>query len=240
MNKFFMIVGAPKCGTTSLSNWLRQHPDICMANPNEPRFFEWEYPYGLDWYFDKYYSSQEYYDKKFIGEARTRNLLIPYVPERIERTMGSDTKIIICTRDPVSRFFSEWKHWRSMRPGREILSAAEAFELNKSTFDLDYFDSEERWSSQLDPMGGPYRRMYLEAGYPRYYGMKYYMPRFEVLYVDLSSIAGESQIAYNRVLNFLGAEPHKPVFNHMRKGVNYAFELSLVADVRDFYDNHSI
>jgi hypothetical protein len=33
------IVGAPKCGTTSLHYWLSQHPEIFMSEPKEPKFF---------------------------------------------------------------------------------------------------------------------------------------------------------------------------------------------------------
>jgi hypothetical protein len=35
----FFIVGAPKCGTTSLNYYLQQHPDIFMSNYNEPHYF---------------------------------------------------------------------------------------------------------------------------------------------------------------------------------------------------------
>ncbi len=35
----FFIVGAPKCGTTSLYHYLKQHPEIYMSSLKEPRFF---------------------------------------------------------------------------------------------------------------------------------------------------------------------------------------------------------
>ena len=33
-----LIVGAAKSGTTSLHNYLNQHPDIFMCSPKEPHF----------------------------------------------------------------------------------------------------------------------------------------------------------------------------------------------------------
>ena len=33
-----LIVGAAKSGTTSLHNYLNQHPDIFMCDPKEPHF----------------------------------------------------------------------------------------------------------------------------------------------------------------------------------------------------------
>lgn len=35
----FFILGAPKCGTTSLAAWLREHPQVFMSDPKEPWFF---------------------------------------------------------------------------------------------------------------------------------------------------------------------------------------------------------
>ncbi len=33
------IIGSPKCGTTSLANWLNDHPQIFMSKRKEPEFF---------------------------------------------------------------------------------------------------------------------------------------------------------------------------------------------------------
>jgi hypothetical protein len=35
----FFILGAPKCATTSLANWLREHPNIFVPIRKEPEFF---------------------------------------------------------------------------------------------------------------------------------------------------------------------------------------------------------
>ncbi|WP_040414858.1 sulfotransferase [Desulfococcus multivorans] len=35
----FFIIGAPRCGTTSLSRYLSKHPDICFSRPKEPHYF---------------------------------------------------------------------------------------------------------------------------------------------------------------------------------------------------------
>jgi hypothetical protein len=40
----FFIIGAPKCGTTSLYSWLSQHPRIFMPIANEPTFFADDFP----------------------------------------------------------------------------------------------------------------------------------------------------------------------------------------------------
>src|ERR1700744_256409 len=38
----FFIVGAPKAGTTSLFNYLDQHPQVYMSSIKEPNFFSEE------------------------------------------------------------------------------------------------------------------------------------------------------------------------------------------------------
>jgi hypothetical protein len=45
----FFIVGAPKCGTTAVSEYLGQHPNICFSHVKEPHFFADDIPsYKID------------------------------------------------------------------------------------------------------------------------------------------------------------------------------------------------
>ena len=40
----FFIVGAPRCGTTSLSKYLKWHPQVRLSDPKETHFFTSIYP----------------------------------------------------------------------------------------------------------------------------------------------------------------------------------------------------
>ena len=44
----FVILGAPKCGTTALSEYLRDHPQVFVSRPKEPHYFcdDWDYYYA--------------------------------------------------------------------------------------------------------------------------------------------------------------------------------------------------
>src|SRR5436190_2899902 len=44
------LLGAAKCGTTTLSTLLENLPDVCFSVSKEPWFFEVEYERGLDYY----------------------------------------------------------------------------------------------------------------------------------------------------------------------------------------------
>jgi Sulfotransferase family len=35
----FFLVGAPRCGTTSLSRYLAANPQVCFSRPKEPHYF---------------------------------------------------------------------------------------------------------------------------------------------------------------------------------------------------------
>jgi len=38
-SRWAFIVGAPRCGTTALAEYLREHPDVCFSTPKEPHYF---------------------------------------------------------------------------------------------------------------------------------------------------------------------------------------------------------
>ena len=38
-SRWAFIVGAPRCGTTAMSEYLREHPDVCFSTPKETHYF---------------------------------------------------------------------------------------------------------------------------------------------------------------------------------------------------------
>jgi len=43
----FFILGAPKCGTTALSEYLHLHPNVFFSDPKEPEYFAADFPVRL-------------------------------------------------------------------------------------------------------------------------------------------------------------------------------------------------
>lgn len=130
----FLIVGATKCGTSSLHKYLDQHPQIFMSKVKEPRFISsqvTQFPLNgpgdhkvESWYVKRY----EDYVKLFegaesypaVGESSADTLYfykgcIPVIKEYL-----GDPKIIIMLRNPVKRAFSAYQHL--VRDMREELS----------------------------------------------------------------------------------------------------------------------
>ena len=105
----FLIIGAGKCGTTSLWSYLNQHPEIGMSGIKEPSFFSMDevYARGLDWY-RKLYEGQQ--DRRARGEASNSYSATDSYPETIDRIaviLGSP-KLIFITRHPKARTESDW------------------------------------------------------------------------------------------------------------------------------------
>jgi len=112
-----LIVGAAKSGTTSLHNYLNQHPDIFMCSPKEPHFLINQeigidrIPVGISEF--KRYRNLFSAGKtcKYRGESSVMYLMFPeIVIPKIKKILGENTKIIIMLRNPVDRAYSGYQH----------------------------------------------------------------------------------------------------------------------------------
>jgi len=108
----FLIIGAAKAGTTSLYDWLRQHPDVFMPAFKEPKFFAWDGASGGGGPVVQVTRRADY-EALFagaggataIGEASTLYLTHPRAPERAAAAIPA-ARLIASLRDPVERAFS--------------------------------------------------------------------------------------------------------------------------------------
>lgn len=112
----FIIVGAPKAGTTSLYHYLSEHPQVFMSDPKEVNFFSRDEIEAQGLYYDSFRAKNrsEYEnlfakvtDEKAVGEGSVSYLFYPQTPAKIKGTIP-DVKIIILLRDPVERGFSHY------------------------------------------------------------------------------------------------------------------------------------
>lgn len=98
----FFIVGAPKCGTTSLSHWLNQHPSIFLSAVKEPHFFNTDMGNCRRKSFRKYLDlfADATDEHKAIGEASTWYF---YSEAAIRNIVAKfpQSRIIVCLRNPI-------------------------------------------------------------------------------------------------------------------------------------------
>lgn len=123
------IIGAMKCGTSSLHEYLNAHPEIFMCEPKEPCYFV--HPDQLNWPDIKklkFWESEERYLELFkagdsaniIGESSTLYTKAPGisdVPDRIYQ-FNPSARFIYIVRDPIERTISHY--WHEVRRGNEF------------------------------------------------------------------------------------------------------------------------
>lgn len=100
----FIFAGAPKSGSSTLFEYIRQHPDVCMSKIKEPFFFDFNYEKGR-----KYYESlfAHYKGERIVGEATVWYMSWPSVPARMHELIP-DAKLLFVLRNPIERAFSDY------------------------------------------------------------------------------------------------------------------------------------
>jgi hypothetical protein len=134
----FLIIGAPKAGTTSLYHFLDQHPEVYMSPVKEPHFFAYKdeevkfYGPGDEKRCkDMFVTATKNYKSLFkgvrkekaIGEASAMYLYSSTAPTNIANTL-KDVKLILILRNPVDRAYSSYLHL--LRDNRETLDFEQA------------------------------------------------------------------------------------------------------------------
>lgn len=96
----FFIIGAPKCGTTSLATWLSEHPQIYMSPIKEPDYFYTTQTIGSLREYEELFKEARP-EKVVVGEASVRYLYSQNsVPSIIEH-YGENLKFVAMIRNPI-------------------------------------------------------------------------------------------------------------------------------------------
>lgn len=101
----FFIIGAPRCGTTSLSRYLARHPQVCFSRPKETHYFARlselpsESTLKRD-YIDRYFSHRTD-ENRATGEGSVTYLHLPGSIEQILH-FNPDAKFIAMVRNPLT------------------------------------------------------------------------------------------------------------------------------------------
>jgi hypothetical protein len=131
------VVGAAKCGTTSLWRHLGKHPEIFMSRVKEPQFFSADAGIGErvadpGEYAQLFAEGAEY---AYRGEASTFYLLDPGCAERIRKACGP-VRIVASLRDPVERAYSGYFTWVRLAGERRPFSQLVREELARGGTNL--------------------------------------------------------------------------------------------------------
>jgi hypothetical protein len=154
----FIVIGAAKCGTTSLAHYLSRHPEIQVSDPKEIDYFGnpgWRD--RLDWY-------GEHFDAAVPrrGEASVSYTMFPEVCARAPaqiRELVPDAKLIYLVGDPLERVISQWIMWhtkeqdrgfgRSRDAGRPLVEILDEDPLNPYVFPSRYASRLEEYLAEF-------------------------------------------------------------------------------------------
>jgi hypothetical protein len=216
----FFIVGAPKCGTTSLAAWLAEHPNIYISPIKEPHFFNRDGMYVTD--------TLEEYESFFaeagpehlaVGEASTHYL---YSRQAVPRILeyNPDARFIVCIRNPIEMVTSlhAERLWQGVETVRDFEKAWRLQPLRKQGKYIPRTirrDPERLQYGSYCRLGEQLSRLYSHVSPSR------------VLVLVLDDLASNPQREYQKVLHFLGITENTftPQFivHNQRKAVRWIF-----------------
>ena len=177
----FLIIGAMKAGTSSLFEYLQQHPQLIPAFRKEIHFFDENEKYnrGLPWYRSHFPLHRKLPKGGMTYEATPRYLYHPEMAKRIYENLP-EVKLIALLRNPTDRAISHYFH------------------------DLRYDGMEPQPMGQfLREKKGYKRRGLYRKQLTRYLN---YFPPDQLLVLNSDSFFQHPDLAVKRIFNFLGVD----------------------------------
>lgn len=118
----FLIIGAPKAGTTSLAAHLAAHPDVFVAEEKEVHFFDENFDRGVAWYESRFAKGA---GRRAMGDATPTYMFRQHALERMAALLP-DAKLIAVLRNPVDRMYSHYWWMHVLRERRSFADVCRA------------------------------------------------------------------------------------------------------------------
>ncbi len=168
VDRYALIIGAMKAGTTTLFDHLSEHPAVAAARPKEPGFFAFDdlYAKGRNWYHSLFAFDPSVHRMRL--DASTDYAKFPHcreVPQRL-RAFGGTYRLIYILRHPLRRIESHAQHVQhkrrevgqigSDRPDHSLDAGISPVSLDISRYAMqldqyaDYFDKGEVHLTSLE------------------------------------------------------------------------------------------
>jgi hypothetical protein len=208
----YLIVGAQKSGTTSLWEYLNEHPGVEPCCQKEMNYFDAHYQCGMGWYRSHFPLQNDPIlgmsagETTITGESCANYMFHPLAPQRAAETV-SEAKIIFLLRNPVDRAFSHYQ--LKLRRRQEMLTFEEAIaaeperlagEEEKLISNPLYNSPTHNWYSYLA------RGRYLE----QILRWKQHYRADRILILESGEFFKRTAAVYDRVLQFLGLPRWQP------------------------------
>ena len=225
------IVGAPKCGTTFLYHYLKQHPEIFFPDFKEPHFFGSDlirkngaYDLNVNNYQNLFNS-----DKKIIGEASSFYIFSKTAAKEIYN-FNPNSKIIIMLRDLVDLVYS--MHSQFVFSGDEIIEDfKEALDLEDDRLNGMKIPNQTTVVNKLF-----YTKNILDLPKNINYFINYFK-RENIHFILLDDIKNNPEKVYSKALNFLNVDSTINISNFKMINKNKSYKSKFI---RNFIKKYSI
>ena len=245
----FLVLGTKRGGTTSLWNWLLQHPDVLSLWPGRqhlksPHYFYWHYDRGPAWYAGHFptatarrrASARAGGARVVAGEASPYYLLDPRVPERVARDLPG-VRLVVLLRDPVDRAASH--HRERVNAGVESLSFADALaaEEGRLAGELERMAADPGYYSRAHDLYS-YRSRGVYA--PQLRRWRAVVPDERMLVLQSELLYADPEGSFDTVTDFLGLRRHPGLRpDHHNRRTRAAMDTGLRAELTDFFAPHN-
>ena len=217
----FLILGAQKCGTTSLAKALAMNPQIFVPAAKEAHYFGEVADDEIDAAtYSQFFSDWD--GEALIGEATPEYLALPEATDQIHRLLP-DVRCVIVLRNPVDRAYSHY--WHRRREAGLTLGFAEALEEEEA----------------LRRRGTPVPLGYIERGLyarqiTRLRDAGFTTEQMRIIFFDdlLADPSGE----VGRVERFLGVEPAGVALPHANRSTRSILPDELQRRLRRLMPRH--
>jgi len=187
-----IIIGAKKAGTTSLKNYLMQHPDIISHNTMEFNFFLWDYEFEKTYekMFNHYFNVSNNENSKKTILAKSATLYCNEKAIKRIHNHNPDCKLIFVLRNPTDRVYSDFCfNKKNGRAGNE--------NINELIVDI----KSKNYKTQM------FTRYVCIGLYVKYLITIYkYFPRENVLLIKFEDLVSNSAKVLDMVFHFLELE----------------------------------
>jgi hypothetical protein len=206
MRPSFLILGAQRCGTTSLYRALAAHPQVAPASLHKGvHYFDVAYNRGLSWYLG-HFALRAGRAGRIAGEASPYYLFHPAAAHRIADDLPK-VKLIVLLRDPVERAYSHHAH--EVARGFEELRFEAAVDLEQERL----AGEEERIAADDAAVSFSHQHhSYLARGHYAdqlvRFGRRFAGDRLLVL--ESAEFFARPDLTYDTVVHFLGLAPWRP------------------------------
>jgi hypothetical protein len=210
----FLIIGAQKCGTTALQNFLNEHPMV-QRSEKEIHYFDMNFDKEESWY--KTQIGAGIKPGLLLGDKSPYYLFHPLVPQRVA-SLYPDTKIIIILRNPIDRAYSHY--WHNVFNFRESLTFEEALNAEASRLqgEKDKLLQDPSYNSMN------YKNFsYIARGYyaEQIKIWRNYFPNEQIFILFTKDLKTKPDIVMNEVFQFLGIPSKSGYQQYVQRSVKY-------------------